>query len=234
MIVQPTAETIPTTDPLELTFGLSEIFHSVQGEGLRAGERCVFVRLQGCKLRCSWCDTPYALDSRYPERAVTGQQILEEVASFDCPFVEFTGGEPLEQFGVMPLMSMFCDAGYTVAIETGGHIDVSFVDERVIRIIDMKCPDSKMMPLNRYENLNVLRPHDEVKFVIASRRDYEWARDLVQEHNLTERTAVVLFSTVFDKLTPVDLVGWILEDRLNVRFQLQLHKFIWNPSQRGV
>ena len=129
---------------------------------------------------------------------------------------------------------MFCDAGYTVAVETGGHIDVSFVDERVIRIIDMKCPDSKMMPLNRYENLNVLRPHDEVKFVIASRRDYEWARDLVQEHNLTERTAVVLFSTVFDKLTPVDLVGWILEDRLNVRFQLQLHKFIWNPSQRGV
>lgn len=234
MIEQPTKESIPTDDPLTLPFAVNEIFHSIQGEGTRAGMPCTFIRLHGCKLRCVWCDTPYALDRRSGGTSMNGQSIVDAIEAFGTTFVEFTGGEPLEQVNVLPLMSWLCDRGYTVAVETGGHIDISVVDPRVICIMDVKCPDSKMESLNRYENLDALRPHDEVKFVLASRRDYEFARDIVQRHALGQRTAAVLFSCVFDALPFVDVVQWILEDHLPVRFQLQLHKFVWSPETRGV
>ncbi len=231
---QPTLDTLPTDDPRTLTFNVSEIFYSIQGEGTRAGRPCTFVRLQGCKLRCSWCDTPYALDHREQMQMMTGQQILDRIEAIGCGFVEFTGGEPLEQFGTFPLMALICDNGYEVAVETGGHVDVSLVDPRVIRIIDVKCPDSKMMTLNFLPNLEALRPRDEVKFVIASREDYEYARMIVRDYDLPTRCAAVLMSCVFGKLEFITLVEWILEDKLEVRFQLQQHKFVWDPETRGV
>ncbi|MBI3258410.1 MAG: 4Fe-4S cluster-binding domain-containing protein [Ignavibacteriae bacterium] len=234
MITQPTAEVLIRKIPSELHFAVSEIFHSLQGEGLRAGLRCVFVRLHGCKLRCSWCDTPYALDHRKPEHSMAGDEIIKEVQKYDCNFVEFTGGEPLEQHNVFPLMKWFCDNGYTVAVETGGHINTEFTDSRVIRIIDMKAPDSNMTSLNNYHNLEILNSHDEVKFVLASRKDYEWAVDLCEKYQITKKCAAVLFSCVFGSLEFRTLAEWILSDRLDVRMQLQIHKFIWEPNQRGV
>lgn len=218
----------------QLTYNVSEIFFSVQGEGTRAGRPCTFIRLQGCKLRCVWCDTPYALDHRVKENIMTWDQVVAEIERIGCSFVEFTGGEPLEQENVFPLMSYLCDRGYEVAVETGGHIDVSNVDERVIRIIDLKCPDSKMVTLNYLPNLEHLRPTDEIKFVIASRVDYEWAKEMVVKYRLSERVNAVLMSCVFDKIDFRTLVEWILEDKLDVRFQLQQHKFIWDPQTRGV
>ena len=165
---------------------------------------------------------------------MTGTEILNAVKKYHCDFIEFTGGEPLEQNNVLPLMSILCDEGYTVAVETGGHVDCHYVDERVIKIIDMKCPDSKMVSLNNYDNLRILQPHDEVKFVIASRNDYEWAKDIVQQYDLCNKTAAVLFSAVFNAIEFKQLVEWILEDELDVRFQLQIHKFVWDPNTRGV
>jgi 7-carboxy-7-deazaguanine synthase len=168
------------------------------------------------------------------EREMSADEILSAIRAHNCTFVEFTGGEPLEQPDVLPLMMQLCNEGYTVAVETGGHIDLSPVDQRVIRILDVKCPDSRMMTLNNYDNLNHLQPHDEVKFVIASRTDFEWARDFVRQHDLATRTSAVLFSPAFGLLPYVDLVNWILEDHLPVRFQAQLHKHIWSPDTRGV
>lgn len=217
-----------------MSFNVSEIFHSIQGEGTRAGLPCTFIRLQGCKLRCVWCDTPYALDKRQIEQELSSDQIIAEVQRIGCAFVEFTGGEPLEQEEVIPLMKTLCDMGYTVAVETGGHIDIAAIDERVCRIVDVKCPDSRMSTLNRLENLEILRPTDEVKFVLASREDYEFARSIVERYDLTNRTAAVLFSCVFDAVPFRSVAEWILQDGLEVRFQLQLHKFIWDPNQRGV
>jgi 7-carboxy-7-deazaguanine synthase len=162
------------------------------------------------------------------------EEVLELVERTGCRFVEFTGGEPLEQPAVLPMMSALCDRGYTVAVETGGHIDTSGVDPRVISIVDVKCPESKMSTLNVLANLDRLRAHDEVKFVLASRADYEYARDIVKRYDLENRVAAVLMSCVFDALPFVRLVEWILEDHLNVRFQLQMHKFIWSPETRGV
>lgn len=231
---QPDASVLEIQNPLETEFSISEIFHSIQGEGLRAGERCVFIRLHGCSLRCSWCDTPYALDKRSGGTLMKGSELLEAVKQYDCKFIEFTGGEPLEQFAIHGLMKEFCDAGYTVAVETGGHIDISFIDPRVIRIMDVKCPDSKMSTLNHLPNLRTLTKNDEVKFVLASRGDYEWARNIISEFDLTHVCGAVLMSCVFDALPFKSLAEWILEDRLNVRMQLQMHKFIWDPSMRGV
>ncbi|MCS6808900.1 MAG: radical SAM protein [Bacteroidota bacterium] len=218
----------------DLTFHLNEIFFSVQGEGTRAGMPCIFVRLHGCKLRCSYCDTQYAIDRRYGGIFVTGVDIDQQVRSFPCGFIEFTGGEPLEQPNVFALMKYYCDEGYTVAVETGGHVDIRLVDERVIRIVDMKAPSSKMMPKNNYQNLEILRPHDEVKFVIGSREDYEWARNITQQYALPSKVTAVLFSPVFGAIEYKQIVEWILEDGLNVRFQIQLHKHIWHPDTRGV
>lgn len=230
----PEPELLALRNADELNFSVNEIFYSIQGEGVRAGKRCVFVRLQGCTLRCVWCDTPYALDHRTGGIPMTGTEILNAVKKYHCDFIEFTGGEPLEQNNVLPLMSILCDEGYTVAVETGGHVDCRYVDERVIKIIDMKCPDSKMVSLNNYDNLRILQTHDEVKFVIASRNDYEWARDIVQQYDLCNKTAAVLFSAVFNAIEFKQLVEWILEDELDVRFQLQIHKFVWDPNTRGV
>jgi 7-carboxy-7-deazaguanine synthase len=227
-------ERIMSANPLELSFLLNEIFYSVQGEGTRVGLPCVFVRLHGCKLRCSYCDTKYSIDRRKGGIETTGAEIDRRVREYQCGFVEFTGGEPLEQPNVFALMKYYCDEGFTVAVETGGHIDTEPCDERVIRIIDMKTPSSNMMTLNNYKNLDILRPHDEVKFVIGSREDYEWSKTLVLERGLDKRCASVLFSPVFGTLEFKTIVEWILEDHLPVRFQLQMHKFIWHPETRGV
>jgi 7-carboxy-7-deazaguanine synthase len=195
---QPTLEAVKRVDPLRERFHVSEIFYSIQGEGTRAGMPCVFVRLQGCKLRCSWCDTPYALDHRRGGTWMSGEELLEQVRRYGCRFVEFTGGEPLEQWGSFELMRLLCDEGYLVAVETGGHVDIEPLDPRIICILDVKCPASRMTPLNRYRNLELLRPHDEVKFVIADRTDYEWAWGIAKQYRLPERVAAVLFSPPSD------------------------------------
>jgi len=234
MLRQPTQEALASIDPLRESFYVSEIFYSIQGEGTRAGRPCVFVRLQGCALRCSWCDTPYALHRRRGGEWMTGEEIVHRVRWYGCGFVEFTGGEPLEQWGSFGLMQILCDEGYTVAVETGGHIAIELLDARVIRIVDVKCPSSRMSSLNYWRNLEVLRGHDEVKFVLADRRDYEWACGVMERYRLAERVAAVLFSPAFGLLSPRQLAEWILQDRLPVRLQLQLHKYIWDPNQRGV
>lgn len=213
---------------------VSEVFFSIQGEGTRAGLPCVFVRLHGCGLRCSYCDTPYALDHRAGGTWMSFEEIRAEVQRHPTQFVEFTGGEPLEQPEVHPLMAQFLDEGYTVAVETGGHMDIGLCDPRVIRIMDLKTPDSGMAKRNRLENIPLLTKQDEVKFVCASRHDYEWSRELIVQHRLPERVGAVLISPVFSSIEPVRLVEWILADGLNVRFQLQMHKFIWEPDRRGV
>lgn len=225
---------ILAADPLGLAFDLNEIFFSVQGEGTRAGMPCVFVRLHGCKLRCSYCDTKYAIDRRQSSLSVTGADIDHQVREYGCNFIEFTGGEPLEQPNVYGLMKYYCDEGFTVAVETGGHVDTEPCDERVIRIIDVKTPSSSMMRMNNFKNLAILRPHDEVKFVIGSREDYEWSKKITLDYHLPDKTSAVLFSPVFGTVEYKHIVEWILEDRLHVRFQLQMHKFIWHPDMRGV
>ena len=232
---QPEQQLIPVGDAATLNFNVSEIFHSIQGEGTRIGKPCVFVRLQGCTLRCVWCDTPYALDHRIQEEQLTGNKIIERIKQYPgTKFIEFTGGEPLEQFGVFPLMSALCDLGYEVAVETGGHVDLDLVDERVIRIIDVKCPDSKMSTLMRWNNLEHLRPTDEIKFVVSSKTDFDWAIEIIQQYELIAKAAAVLISTAFGKLSYRETAEWILESGLPLTFQPQLHKFIWEPDKRGV
>lgn len=213
---------------------LSEIFFSIQGEGTRAGLPCAFVRLHGCGLRCSYCDTPYALDHRIGGTWTSFEEIRRTVAAYPTRFVEFTGGEPLEQPEVHTLMREFLEDGYTVAVETGGHIDIGSCDERVIRIMDLKTPSSGMMKRNRMENIPLLRATDEVKFVCGSIEDYEWTRDIIRAHALENRVAAILISPVFGSIEPVELVNRMLADGLHARFQLQLHKFVWEPDRRGV
>lgn len=231
---QSTPELISVGNPLQLVFNVSEVFFSIQGEGTRIGRLCTFVRMQGCKLRCVWCDTPYALDHRHIEHEMTGQQILDKIEAFQCRFIEFTGGEPLEQLGVFSLMSVLCDNNYEVVVETGGHVDISLVDPRVSRIVDIKCPDSKMMTLNKFDNIAHLTSNDEVKFVIASKNDYDWAKETIKDYDLHSKVDSILMSCAFGIL-PYDVMAeWILKDNLDVRFQPQLHKFIWEPDRRGV
>jgi len=218
------------SSPLQLT--VNEIFHSIQGEGTWAGLRCVFVRLTGCDLRCAYCDTEYAFHEG-KRRPLEG--VLAETLAFDCPLVELTGGEPLLQHrAALPFMTALCDAGRTVLIETSGAHDISQIDRRVHRIMDLKTPSSGECARNLWSNLSHLELRDEVKFVIGSREDYEWSRDQVHKFDLSRRVNAVLFSPVFGKIQPVEIVNWILEDKLDVRFQLQLHKFVWDPKQRGV
>jgi 7-carboxy-7-deazaguanine synthase len=213
---------------------LSEIFFSIQGEGLRAGMPCTFVRLHGCGLRCSYCDTPYALDHRDGGEWRSFEEITAEVRKHPTRFVEFTGGEPLEQPEVHQLMRELLDEGYTVAVETGGHIDISTCDPRVIRIMDLKTPSSGMMKRNLYQNIPHLTAQDEVKFVCGSHEDYEWSREIIRQYDLSNHVAAILISPIFGEIEPVELVNRILEDGLDVRFQLQMHKFIWEPDRRGV
>ncbi|MDR1191440.1 MAG: 7-carboxy-7-deazaguanine synthase QueE [Verrucomicrobiales bacterium] len=214
-----------------MTLTVNEIFHSIQGESTFAGRPCVFVRLTGCDLRCVWCDTAYAYHEGAP---LSVGEILAAVARYDCPLVEVTGGEPLLQAGTPLLLTALVERGYEVLLETGGHCDIAGVDPRVIRIVDLKCPDSGMCGRNRWANLASLTASDEVKCVLASRADYEWAREQVRRHDLAGKARAVLFSTVSGRLDPRQLAEWLLADRLPVRMQLQLHKYIWPRQQRGV
>jgi 7-carboxy-7-deazaguanine synthase len=210
---------------------INEIFHSIQGESTHTGRPCVFVRLTACDLRCSWCDTPYAF---HEGRKMTIDQVIADVAAFECPVVEITGGEPLLQPDVYPLMQQLLDRGHTVMLETGGHRSIENVPTGVIRIVDVKCPGSGEVEKNDWSNLDRLTPADEVKFVIADRRDYEFARDVVGRHGLADRCAAVLMSPVHGVLPARELAAWILADRLPVRLQLQAHKYIWDAQTRGV
>lgn len=209
---------------------VNEIYYSVQGESSKAGLPCIFVRLTYCNLRCSYCDTEYAF---YEGNDFSIDTIIEQIKKYNCKLVEITGGEPLVQAECLPLMEKLCDMGYEVMIETGGSLPIEKIDERVSVIMDLKCPSSKMMQKNRYENINHLKAIDEVKFVIGTREDYDWCKKIIKEYNLSEKCHI-LFSVVFGQLKPIDLVNWILEDNLPVRFQLQMHKIIWEPTEKGV
>lgn len=210
---------------------INEIFHSIQGESTHTGRPCVFVRLTACDLRCSWCDTPYAF---HEGRKMTVAQVVDDVRAYECPVVEITGGEPLLQPEVYPLMRELLARGHTVMLETGGHRSIANVPAGVIRIVDIKCPGSGESDKNCWANLDLLTPLDEVKFVIRDRADYEYARDVAARYGLTDRCAAVLMSPVHGVLAAKDLAAWILEDRLAVRLQLQAHKYIWSPETRGV
>lgn len=214
---------------------LNELYVSVQGEGTHAGQPCVFVRMTGCKLRCSWCDTSYAF-TEGARRPVA--ELVEEVLQSGPRLVLLTGGDPLEQPGCLPLATELCDRGCTVLIETGGHEDTSTLDERVIRILDVKCPASGMAKRNRLENLALLRPQDEVKFVVADAGDLEFALGIVRDHGLAERGCALLFSPVHGVLDPAELSAWLVEHSQTLgpqaRLNLQLHKLIWPRAERGV
>ena len=228
---------------------ITEIFKSIQGEGTRAGLPCIFVRLTGCNLRCTWCDTAYAF---HGGKKMSVEEVLERVDelagrkengshSAVVPLVELTGGEPLLQEEIYPLAERLLSARYTVMIETSGERFVGRLPKEVIRIVDVKCPDSGEAGTFEQRNLDVLDKKDEVKFVISTRRDYEFARDFTAEHRLAERVNAVLFSPVFedpegkwDGLQPRTLVEWILADGLPVRLGLQIHKFVWDPATKGV
>ena len=210
---------------------INEIFFSIQGESSYSGRPCVFVRLTGCNLRCAWCDTAYAFDEG---RSMSVDDVVARVDAFDCSLVEVTGGEPLLQDDVYPLMRRLLTAGKTVLLETGGQEDISEVPAAVVKVVDMKCPGSGEASRNDLENLSRLAPHDEVKFVIRDRVDYEFARDMIEQHELKRRCGTVLFSPVHRVLEPGQLSDWALADGLPVRMQVQLHKYLWGDDTRGV
>ena len=228
--------------PPEPTLAVNEVFHSIQGESSRAGEPCVFIRLAGCHLRCAYCDTEYAF-TEGQQRVI--EDLLAEALGFSSPLVEITGGEPLLQSSVHILERRLLDAGRTVLIETSGACDISPCDKRSIVIMDIKTPSSREHERLDPENIDRLLPHHEVKFVIGSREDYEWASALMHEHQLAEKVSCVLMSPVFEQPSGLHIAGhpgldaqelaeWILADKLPVRMQLQMHKFIWDPRARGV
>ena len=206
---------------------VTEIFFSLQGESARAGLPTVFVRLTGCPLRCTWCDTTYSFTGGEAARI---ESVLAEVAKYPARQVCVTGGEPLAQKECLPLVTALCDAGYEVSLETSGALDIAGVDPRVARVIDLKAPDSGEGARNRWENLGLLTPQDELKIVVASRTDYEWARELIRERRL-DTLCPVLLSPAQGLVDPTALAEWILEDGLNVRFQLQLHKLLWGSAK---
>ncbi len=211
----------------DATLRVTEIFHSIQGESSRVGLPTVFVRLTGCPLRCVWCDTDYAFSGG---ESLALADILQRIAEFDCKTVCVTGGEPLAQKNCLPLLTALCDASYSVSLETSGALDIGDVDPRVARIVDLKAPGSGEAAKNRWENIDLLTAHDELKFVLASREDYDWAVSAYHQRRLFERCPV-LFSPVQGQLDPAQLAQWILDDRLPVRFQLQLHKLLWNNAK---
>lgn len=213
-----------------MSLHVNEIFYSIQGESTYTGRPCVFVRLTGCNLRCRWCDTTYAFHEGEP-RSV--EQVLEQVRAFKCQLVEITGGEPLLQDEVYPLMNGLLLEGYDVLIETGGSLGVDRLDPRVVKILDLKAPGSGMDPHNNLDNFRYLDNKDQIKFVVADREDYEWTKRVMAEYALAEK-AQVLLSPVFGELHPGTLAEWILADRLDVRLQIQLHKYLWDPNRRGV
>jgi 7-carboxy-7-deazaguanine synthase len=210
---------------------VNEIFYSIQGESTRAGQPCVFVRLTACDLRCSWCDTPYAFDEGSKR---TLDEVLADVERYGCDLVEITGGEPLLQEDVYPLMRRLIERGRTVLLETGGHRPIADVPSEVIKVVDVKCPASGESGRNDWSNLEALSPHDEVKFVIQDRGDYDFAVGVVRRYQLPERCAAVLFSPVHGVLHPRTLSEWMLADQVPARLQVQLHKYIWPAATRGV
>jgi 7-carboxy-7-deazaguanine synthase len=209
---------------------VNEIFHSIQGESSRAGFPCVFVRLTACNLRCTWCDTEYAF---YEGTRMSVAEALERVEAFRCQLVEVTGGEPLLQAGAFELMTALCDRGYDVMLETSGAVSVAPVDPRVRRIVDIKCPGSGMSDRNFWGNIAELKPTDELKFVLRDRADFDWAVARIRDLDLSA-SCPLIFSPVFGELVPATLAGWILESRVPVRMQLQMHRYVWEPSARGV
>ena len=209
---------------------VNEIYFSVQGESSRAGLPCVFVRLTYCNLRCTYCDTEYAF---YEGEDRSVDEIINEVKKYGCNLVEITGGEPLVQEESLNLMKKLCSEGFDVMLETAGKMTICNVDDRVNIIMDLNCPSSVMMKKNLYENINHLKNTDELKFVIGDREDYDWMNEMIIQYDLTNKCKI-LVSVVFDKLEPLALVNWVLEDKLDVRFQLQMHKFIWQPETKGV
>lgn len=217
----------PVANQMQSTLRITEIFHSLQGEALTSGLPTVFVRLTGCPLRCQYCDSAYAFTGG---SLWTMERILREVASFGARHVCVTGGEPLAQPNCLPLLRALCDAGFAVSLETSGALDVSAVDPRVSRVVDLKTPGSAECHRNLYANLPLLGANDQLKFVICSREDYEWARSKLIEFDLVGRVGEVLFSPSHGQVEPRALAEWILADRLAVRFQLQLHKLLWNDE----
>jgi len=205
---------------------ITEIFFSLQGETRRTGLPTVFIRLTGCPLRCSYCDTAYAFAGG---QSHTLSAILKQVEQYTPRYVTVTGGEPLAQKNCLPLLAALCDAGYQVSLETGGALDISGVDARVMRVLDIKTPASGEVEKNRWENMALLTPHDEIKFVLCDENDYLWARQILSQHQLADKCEV-LFSPAQGVLNPTQLAEWILRDRLPVRFQMQLHKMLWNNA----
>jgi len=209
---------------------INEIYHSIQGESTYAGRPCVFVRLTGCNLRCTYCDTEYAF---YDGKEMSVKDVINEVEKYNCKLVEITGGEPLFQKECLILMKNLCDESFEVLLETAGNMPIENVDPGIKIIMDLKCPSSGMVDKNLYENIDHLKKTDEVKFVMGTKEDYEWSKDILNKYKLNDK-CIVLFSCVFDKLDPLTLVNWILKDKLDVRFQLQMHKYIWHPETKGV
>ncbi len=209
---------------------VSELFLSIQGEGVRTGRPCAFVRLTGCNLRCRWCDTQYAMEGG-TEMSV--EEVLDRVSAFGCHLVEVTGGEPLIQPTAALLLKRLCEAGYETLLETNGSLDISQVDPRVVRIVDFKCPSSGEVQQNLWSNVEALSDRDEVKFVLADRPDYQFARQAVIDHSLCDK-CTVLFSPAAGHLEAARLTEWILADKLDVRLNLQLHKIIWCDKDCGV
>lgn len=210
---------------------INEIFQSIQGESTHAGRPCVFVRLTACDLRCAWCDTTYAFSEG---QKMPVERVLEQVDAYACPLVEITGGEPLLQEDVYPLMTALVKRGKTVLLETGGHLSLERVPTGVVKIVDIKCPGSGESARNHWPNLERLTPNDEVKFVILDRSDYDYAKTLIARHELGRRVAAVLLSPVHGVLAPKTLAEWMLSDNVPGRLQLQVHKYIWEPGTRGV
>ncbi len=209
---------------------VTEIFHSIQGESTYAGLPCTFVRLTGCNLRCTYCDTSYAFSGG---EELSMDEVASRVKRFGGKLLEITGGEPLLQSEVYPFSERMLESGYRVLIETGGSLDISRLDPRIIRIMDIKTPGSGHQHANRWENIDHLKPGDEVKFVICDRNDFEWSAGVIERYRLN-RGVTVLFSPEFERCHPRQLAEWILKARIDVRMQVQLHKYIWNPEMRGV
>lgn len=219
------------TNPQVQSLNLIEIFRSVQGETSFAGLPTTFIRLAACNLRCSWCDTTYSFGRGEP---MSLDEILKQVESSGCSHVCVTGGEPLLQQNVFPLMDKLCQSDYIVSLETSGSLSIACVNPKVHTILDIKCPASLMSHKNLWTNLDILRPHDQVKFVIQDAQDYAYAKNVCEKYRLFDKVQEVLFSPVFGVLHSQDLVSWILQDQLPVRLNLQIHKFIWSPTTKGV
>jgi 7-carboxy-7-deazaguanine synthase len=213
-----------------LTLKINEIYYSIQGESTHLGRPCVFVRLTYCNLRCSYCDTEYAF---FEGNELSLSEILEKVKSYNCTLVEITGGEPLIQKNVLPLMQNLCDSGFEVLLETAGHLNISEIDGRVKRIMDIKCPSSGESEKMFWRNIDYLKEGDEVKFVVGSQEDLDYSKEIILTHQLHKKCSVII-SAVFGKITNQEIADWILKNQLPVRMQIQLHKIIWKPDTRGI